>query len=67
MIEKITNSEFDVLSKDLEFQLFAVFSSMKDDILKYLDTIDLENEHDIINGINEIINGEVDYAKSDKR
>ena len=64
MIDRITNKEFDILSEEMELHLTAVFSSMKDDILKYLDNVDSENEHDIISGINDIINGEVKHADS---
>lgn len=67
VIEKVTAKEFDALSDEMELQLMAVFGSMKEDVLKFLDNIEAENEHDIISGINEIINGEVKYADSKKR
>lgn len=64
MIKKISNAEFDVLSEGMETELTAVFRNIESEIAEYLDNVDeSKTPEQIINEMDDIINGEVRYAK----
>lgn len=61
MPARIEQAEFNAMTESLEDDVLALFQSMQGDIAKYIDSIEDENPHDVIGGINGILSGVVDY------
>ena len=61
MAGKIEQAEFDALTKSIEDDFLALFLSMQGDVNEYLDREEYSDPHELIAGIDKLLNSEVNY------